>query len=108
MTFVLFCIQAFTVVAVALIAALVTVASAGVPAAARYPAGVNPAACPNYPYCNPLVDPKGPGYALGGGAYPAAAYGRGAAWGGWGAGATGYPVGAAVGYAAVSEVFWTT
>lgn len=27
------------------------------PPADRYPAGVSPAACPRYPYCDPLVDP---------------------------------------------------
>ncbi|CAG0890912.1 unnamed protein product [Darwinula stevensoni] len=38
---------------------LVSLAVVGMasPPAARYPAGVNPAACPNYPYCDPLVDP---------------------------------------------------
>ena len=90
-------IKASTVVA---LAALVAVAAAGIPAA-RYPAGVNPAACPNYPYCNPLVDPRGPGYAVGGayGANPYA-YGVQGAYGAWG-GLAGYHGAAA--YAGVSQ-----
>ncbi|CAG0889583.1 unnamed protein product [Cyprideis torosa] len=35
---------------------LVSVALAS-PPAAKYPAGVSPAACPHFPYCDPLVDP---------------------------------------------------
>ncbi|CAG0923398.1 unnamed protein product [Notodromas monacha] len=44
-------------------AVLMVTASSASHLPAKYPVGVNPAACPNYPYCNQLVDPTS-GYAV--------------------------------------------
>ncbi|XP_046403802.1 cuticle protein 1-like [Ischnura elegans] len=73
---------------------------AGVGAGAKYPAGVSPHTCPNYPYCGPTPAHGGFGYAgygYGGahgyaGAYAAPVYGAYGVYGDHGAGAR-YPAG---------------
>ncbi|CAG0919112.1 unnamed protein product [Notodromas monacha] len=58
---------------IALTLAAVLVAANASLLPAKYPAGVNPAACPNYPYCDPFVDPTS-GLAVA--PYKSLAYGR--------------------------------